>query len=66
MNTIKPEVGETYHCKSCGMTVKVTVACNCQNDIAPEFYCCGAEMRKGDPLARKTIAPEAVRGDYTA
>ena len=66
MTTTKPQVGETYHCEECGMTVKVTVACNCQKDVAPEFRCCGAEMRQGDPLARKTIAPEAVRGDYTA
>jgi hypothetical protein len=66
MKTTKPEVGETYHCEECGMTVKVTVACNCQKEVAPEFRCCGSEMRKGDPLARKTISPEGVRGDYTA
>jgi membrane protein len=64
--TDKPEVGETYHCETCGMTVKVTVACNSLKDVAPELRCCGAEMRKGDPLAGKTLAPEAARGDYTA
>ena len=37
MKTTKPEVGETYHCEECGMTVKVTVACNSQKDVAPSF-----------------------------
>jgi hypothetical protein len=62
----KPEVGETYNCEICGMQIRVIVACNCQKDMAPEFRCCGADMRKGDPLAGKPLPPEAARGDYTA
>jgi hypothetical protein len=64
--TDKPEVGDIYNCEACGMQLKITVACNCQKDMAPSFQCCGAEMRKGDPLAGKTLPPEAARGDYTA
>ena len=62
----KPEVGETYNCEVCGMQIKVIVACKCQEDMSPEFLCCGAEMRKGDPRAGTTLPPEAARGDYTA
>jgi hypothetical protein len=67
MNPIhKPEIGETYHCEECGMQIKVIAACNTQREIGPEFRCCGAEMRAGDPLGGKTLTPEAARGDFTA
>ena len=62
----KPAVGEIYQCEACGMQIKVTVACNCQSEEGPSFHCCGAQMREGDPLAGKTLSPEAARGDYTA
>jgi hypothetical protein len=59
-----PQAGDTFHCEKCGMLIEVKVDCRCDHDTAPEFRCCGGELRPGGD-ADETLAPEAARGDYT-
>jgi rubrerythrin len=39
-----PQKGDTYHCDSCGMEIKVTADCQCPSH--PAFQCCGQDMHK--------------------
>ncbi len=41
-----PKRGETYRCESCGMEVKVTASCNCQDGDERHFQCCGRELAR--------------------
>jgi hypothetical protein len=40
-----PKTGQTYRCDKCGMEVKVTRDCQCQEG-SPLLACCGEQMTK--------------------
>ena len=41
----QPKMDEVYACKKCGMTIKVMVACDCQ-DGEPKLECCGQPLQR--------------------
>ena len=44
----KPKMDETYACQQCGMTIKVLVACECDDDKCPKMECCGQPLSRTD------------------
>ena len=41
----KPNQGDTYQCKECGMEIEVKTPCQCESGD-PLFACCGESMVK--------------------
>jgi hypothetical protein len=41
-----PQQGERFRCAACGMEIKVTTGCKCQDPQHARFECCGQEMTK--------------------
>jgi hypothetical protein len=39
----KPQTGDKFVCKECGMEIQVTKDCNC-GDHGPQFECCGKPL----------------------
>jgi hypothetical protein len=41
-----PKKGEHFRCGNCGMEVKVTADCHCDQPNMVHFHCCGQELQK--------------------
>ena len=41
-----PKSGETYRCERCGMELKVTADCNCDDPQMVHMECCGQELAR--------------------
>jgi hypothetical protein len=41
-----PKKGEVYRCEKCGMEMKVTADCHCQEPNHVHLECCGQELTK--------------------
>ena len=41
-----PKAGEKFRCDVCGMELKITQDCRCEEDDMVHFHCCGKEMVK--------------------
>ena len=41
-----PKKGEIFRCEKCGMEVKITADCRCENSSMVHFHCCGQELAK--------------------
>lgn len=39
-----PKKGQTYRCSTCGMELKITRDCGCQEPDHVHFHCCGKEL----------------------
>jgi hypothetical protein len=44
-SALRPKKGDRFRCASCGMRLRVTADCKCEDDDA-HFHCCGQEMEK--------------------
>ena len=42
----KPTEGDTYECKTCGMSILLTADCKCETADGPFFACCGQQLEK--------------------
>jgi hypothetical protein len=41
-----PKKGEVFRCEKCGMEMKVTADCHCQEPNHVHLECCGQELTK--------------------
>ena len=41
-----PKKGERFRCEKCGMEVKITADCHCEEPDHVHFHCCGQELQK--------------------
>lgn len=41
-----PQTGDSYVCKTCGMTLQCTVACGCTDPACVNLQCCNQPMVK--------------------
>lgn len=42
-----PKKGDVFSCDVCGMEIRVTKDCQCENmDEGPHFTCCGKELSR--------------------
>jgi len=41
-----PKKGERFRCEKCGMEIKVTEDCHCDQPSMVHFHCCGQELHK--------------------
>ena len=39
-----PRKGDVFRCDTCGMELKVTVACDCEDPDMVQMSCCGQEL----------------------
>lgn len=42
----QPKTGDRYRCEKCGMEVRVTADCHCNDPSRVHFHCCGQELQK--------------------
>lgn len=41
-----PKEGDTYHCKSCDMSLLITTSCQCSSGDGAFFSCCGEQLER--------------------